>query len=268
MTLTLYHADTAVCAAKVRVTLAEKGLAYESCLINLHEGDQFKPEYLKLNPNAVVPTLIHDGAVLIESGVINEYLDEAFPANTLRPHDLVARARMRQWTKREDTIHDAINTMTAVIIFRHDLMQKPPEERAKRYEAMPNLAKRAKWVRMMEEGIESGLVRDALQHFAKLYVDMEKVLADGPWLTGEQFTLADIGFISFFYRLEMLQCAGLWRDHFPRVTDWFERCKARPSFKTAILDLVPPPAYPKYEQIARPLWPKVDSVWRDVLTLF
>ena len=263
--LTLYHGDTAVCAAKVRVTLAEKELEYDSRPINLHAGEQFDPEYLKLNPNAVVPTLIHDGDILIESGVINEYLDEAFPDPPLRPESLVQRARMRQWTKREDTIHDAINTMTAVIIFRHDLMQKPPEERAKRYDKMPNFFKRAKWVRMMDEGIESGLVHEALQHFAKLFKDMEAALAKGSWFTGDQFTLADVGFISFFYRLEMLQCAGLWRNHFPRVTDWFERCKARPSFKTAILDLVPGPAHEKYETIASPLWPKVDAAWRNVL---
>ncbi len=263
--LTLYHADTAVCAAKVRVTLAEKQLAFDSKLINLHAGEQFHADYLKLNANAVVPTLIHDGQVLIESGVINEYLDEAFPEKPLRPADAMGRARMRLWTKREDTIHDAINTMTAVIVFRHELMQKPPEERAKRYEKIPNLAKRAKWARMMEEGIDSGLVREALQHFAKLYRDMDKALEHGPWLTGDQFTLADSGLISFFYRLEMLQCAGLWRDHFPRVADWFERCKARPSFRTAILDMVPVGAHEKYAQIANPLWPKVDAVWRDVL---
>ena len=265
--LTLYHADTAVCAAKVRVTLAEKGLDFDGKLLNLHAGDQFRAEYMNLNPNAVVPTLIHDGAVLIESGVINEYLDEVFAEQPLRPADALGRARTRLWTKREDTVHDAINTMTAVIIFRHDLMQKPPEERAKRYEKIPNLAKRGKWARMMEEGVDSGLVREALQVFAKQFRDMEKALASGPWLIGETFTLADSGLVSFFYRLEMLQCAGLWRDHFPRVAEWFERCKARPSFKAAILDLIPAGAHDKYKTIAAPLWPKVDALWRDVLKI-
>lgn len=263
--LTLYHADTAVCAAKVRITLAEKELVFEGHLVNLHAGDQFRPAYLQLNPNAVVPTLVHDGEVLIESGVINEYLDEAFPGKPLRPASALGRARMRLWTKREDSVHDAINTMTAVIVFRHELMQKPPEERAKRYEKIPNLAKRAKWARMMEEGIDSGLVRDALQVFAKLFRDMERALESGPWLTGSQFTLADAGLISFFYRLEMLQCAGLWRDQFPRLTDWFERCKARPSFTTAIFDFVPADAHGKFAQIATPLWPRVNALWRDVL---
>jgi glutathione S-transferase len=76
--LTLYHADTAVCAAKVRLVLAEKNIAFDGKLIELGRGDQFAPDYMKLNPNAVVPTLVHDGNVLIESTVINEYLDESF----------------------------------------------------------------------------------------------------------------------------------------------------------------------------------------------
>ncbi len=263
--LTLYHGATAVCAAKVRVTLAEKGVGYESRPINLHTGEQFDPEYMKLNPNAVVPTIVHDGRVLIESTVINEYLDDVFPAPALRPADPYGRARVRLWTKREDAIHDAINTMTASILFRAELMQKPPEERRKRYEKIPDLAKRAKWAEIMDKGVESRFVDEALARFAKLFRDMEKALADGPWLTGDDFTLADIGLISFFYRLEMLECAGTWREHFPRVTDWFERCKARPSFKTAILDHVPPPAFESYRAHSAPVRPAVEARFREAL---
>ena len=251
--LTLYHGATAVCAAKVRVTLAEKGAAYEGKPMNLHTGDQFDPEYMKLNPNAVVPTLIHDGMILVESTVINEYIDDIIPDPALR------------WTKREDSIHDAINTMTASILFRAELMQKPPEERKKRYEKMPDPAKRAKWAEIMDHGVDSPLVDEALDRFAKLFRDMEKALAQGPWLTGDDFTLADIGQISFFYRLEMLECSGLWREHFPRVSDWFERCKARPSFKTAILDHIPPPAFESYRTHSTPQREKVEARFRQTL---
>ncbi len=263
--LTLYHGATAVCAAKVRVTLAEKGADYESKPMNLHTGDQFDPAYMKLNPNAVVPTLIHDGKVLIESTLINEYIDDVIPGPALRPDDAYGRARMRLWTKREDTIHDAINTMTASILFRAELMLKPPEERKKRYEKIPDPAKRAKWAQIMEHGVDSPLVDEALARFAKLFRDMEKALADGPWLTGEAFTLADIGQISFFYRLEMLECAGLWREHFPRVTVWFERCKARPSFKTAILDHIPPPAFASYQTHSTPQRERVEARFQQTL---
>lgn len=259
--LTLYHAATAVCAAKVRVVLAEKKLPYEGQMINLHLGDQFHPDYLRLNPNAVVPTLVHDGHVLIESTVISEYLDEAFPERPLRPDGALGHARVRLWTKKEDSIHDAINTMTATMIFRHDLLQKTPAEQEARYAKMPDPARREKWRRMIAEGLQSSIVADALTRFARHFADMEKALAQGPWLVGDQFTLADTGLHSFFYRLEMLECAGLWREHFPRVTDWYERSKARPSFSEAIVDHIPASDHEKYRAISHPLWPQVRAAF-------
>ena len=183
--LTLYHGASAVCAAKVRVTLAEKGADYDSRPVNLQSGEQFDPEYMKLNPNAVVPTIVHKGNVLIESTVINEYIDDVIPGPALRPADPYGRARVRLWTKREDTIHDAINTMTSAILFRHNLLKKSPSERARRYAAMPDPAKREKWKTIIDKGLESSYVRDALYRFASLFRDMEAALANGPFLLGD-----------------------------------------------------------------------------------
>jgi glutathione S-transferase len=247
--ITLYHADTAVCAAKVRLALAEKGLAYEGRMLSLARGDQFDPAYVKLNPNAVVPTLIHDGNIISESTVINEYIEDVFPDPALRPADAPGRARMRLWTKREDTIHDAVNTMTATLIFRAVLMEKPPEERAARYEKMPDPARRQKWRTMIEQGLEAPYAAEALTRFARLFRDMEATLGHGPWLLGDTFTLADLGFISFLYRMEMLS-ADVWRARFPRVSDWFERCKARPSFAPAITDPIGPAARAIYSRVS------------------
>ena len=74
-------------------------------------GDQFDPAYLKLNPNGVVPTLLHDGTAITESSVILYYLDEVFPSPTLMPTDPVARAKVRQFNKlideyRAQLVHD------------------------------------------------------------------------------------------------------------------------------------------------------------------
>ena len=77
----LYHNDMSVCAQKVRFALAEKQLSWESHHLNLRAGDQQQPEYLKLNANALVPTLVDNGTVIIESTVINEYLDDTYPAS-------------------------------------------------------------------------------------------------------------------------------------------------------------------------------------------
>src|SRR5713226_1974291 len=112
----LYHNDRAVCAQKVRFALAEKKLQWENHHLNLRAGDQQKAEYLKLNPNAVVPTLVDNGTVIIESTVICEYLDDAYPEPTLRPTDAVARARMRLWTKQLDEgVHAATSVISSAI---------------------------------------------------------------------------------------------------------------------------------------------------------
>src|SRR5215475_3017091 len=96
--LELYHSINSVCAQKVRIALAEKGLEYTDHLMLLG-GDQFDPAYMKLNPNAVVPTLVHDGVPVIESSTILYYIDEVFPTPPLMPRDPHARARVRLYNK-------------------------------------------------------------------------------------------------------------------------------------------------------------------------
>ena len=77
--LKLYQGRLAVCAIKVRLTIAKKGVDFEPVNLNLRAGDQHKPDYLKLNPNGVVPTLVDDDFVLMKSSVIMQYLDEVHP---------------------------------------------------------------------------------------------------------------------------------------------------------------------------------------------
>jgi glutathione S-transferase len=116
----LYHNDMSVCAQKVRFALAEKELSWQGHHLSLRIGDQQKPEYLKLNPNAVVPTLVDNGTVIIESTVINEYLDDAYPEQRLRPADVAERARMRLWTKQlDESVHAATSVVSSAIAFRY-----------------------------------------------------------------------------------------------------------------------------------------------------
>ena len=84
MTIELYHTSHSTCSQKVRLTLAEKGLPernkdWVEHDVDLNKFEQLTPEYLKLNPNGVVPTLVHDGRALIESSALLEYLDEIIP---------------------------------------------------------------------------------------------------------------------------------------------------------------------------------------------
>src|ERR1700681_1656616 len=93
---TLYNAPQSTCSQRVRFVLNAKSLPFSEVKLNLLAGDQVKPDYLKLNPNGVVPTLDHDGKIVIDSCVIMEYLDEVFPqGEDFTPHDPVVRAWMR-----------------------------------------------------------------------------------------------------------------------------------------------------------------------------
>ena len=95
MAFKLYNAPQSTCSQRVRFVFNGKNIPFDEVKLNLLEGDQLKPDYLKLNPNGVVPTLDHDGAIVIDSTVITEYLDEVAPEVSFTPESPLARARMR-----------------------------------------------------------------------------------------------------------------------------------------------------------------------------
>src|SRR5436305_730888 len=96
MVFTLYNAPQSTCSQRVRFVLNAKGLPFNEQKLDLLAGDQLKPEYLALNPNGVVPTLDHDGSIVIDSSVIIEYLDEVVPEQAnFTPRAPVKRAAMR-----------------------------------------------------------------------------------------------------------------------------------------------------------------------------
>src|ERR1700690_609146 len=94
MPFKLYNAPQSTCSQRVRFVFNAKKLPFDEVKLNLLEGDQLKPDYLKLNPNGVVPTLDHDGAIVVDSTVIPEYLDEVSPAVSFTPEAPIARAHM------------------------------------------------------------------------------------------------------------------------------------------------------------------------------
>ena len=116
--LVLYHNDMSLCAQKVRLCLAEKGVEWESRHLVLRAGEHQQPWYRKLNRRAVVPTLVDGDKVVPESNVILEYLDEAYPDPRLLPQDPYDRARVRLWTKQlDEDIHDASAAVVSASLF-------------------------------------------------------------------------------------------------------------------------------------------------------
>jgi glutathione S-transferase len=190
--LYLYHSTTSVCAIKVRLTLDEKGLAHDGKLLDLRDGEQHEPEYVKLNPNHVVPTLIHDGKVIIESTLIIEYLDEVFADPPLMPSNPYARAIARLWMKKiDDYLHAACSTLTFAIIFPPVFAKITQSERDAYFAAMPNPAYRERQRLSVEQGLDAPHVPTAARGYDKYIGEMETALGTSPYLAGQAYSLAD-----------------------------------------------------------------------------
>ena len=164
MALALYHNDMSSCAQKVRLLLAEKGLEWESRHLDLRAGEHQKDWYIKLNPRAVVPTLIDGDIVVPESNVINEYLDERFPDPPMKPVDPFGRARMRLWTKQLDEgVHDA---GIAILSFgsRSGTSTSAAARPGKQMlESIPDPAKRERRRDVIEKGLDSPHFKIAIE---------------------------------------------------------------------------------------------------------
>lgn len=253
--LVLYHNDMSVCAAKVRLALAEKGLEYTGHHINLRSGDQKKPEYVRLNPKGVVPTLIHDGFVVCESVIINEYIDEAFPDNPLRPDSPQGHARVRHWTKQiDDSIFAATGTMSVSIAFHHQYTPELIEEQV-RFKG-PSYRQQ---VEMWRKGPDNPAFPAAIKRMDKMLTDMDAALAAGPWLLGSTYTLADVAYAPYLTRLDHLKFLGMLEGR-PRVAGWYERMRNRKAYQDALAAWFNPKYLPLMEEKGSEAWPKVKQI--------
>ena len=258
--LELYHNDMSTCAKKVRLTLAEKGLEWTGHHLSLRQGDQHKPDYLKLHPGGVVPTLIHDGVVIRESTIINEYLDDAFPEVPLRPKSPVDRWHMRLLTKQLDEgVHAATGVISSCTAYRFQFTHYTAEELQAHIDRIPDPARRDARRQIIEKGLDAPVFAPAIKRFDALFSDLEDALADGPWLAGEDYSLADIAYTPYLTRFDHLQYLGML-DHRPRLMDWYDRVRARPSYDVALTKWFNDKYLPLMKEKGAEAWPRVMKI--------
>ena len=234
--ITLYHNNMSTCAQKVRYVLAEKGLDWESVELNLRKGDQHTDDYLKLNPAGVVPTLVDGDAVIVESGVICEYLEDEFPDPRLRPETAAGIAAMRLWIKYVDEIiHAQAGVVSTAIAFRFQHLANGEDAAKARIEAVPDERKRARMRSLVFEGVESPLFGGGVRTFAEMLRRMEAALEETAFLAAQDRTIADAVCLPYVVRLDHLRMAQLW-DGLPLVAGWYERMRETPSFAAAFAD--------------------------------
>ncbi len=231
MAFTLYNAPQSTCSQRVRFVFNAKGLAFDEVKLNLLEGDQLKPEYLKLNPNGVVPTLDHDGAIVIDSTVITEYLDEIEPETPFTPEDPVARARMRALMHFIDEMPAAaVRVPTFNLAFLPRFQAMSEEAFVAMAESKP--LRREFMLNMGRKGFPDSEMKAALDRLRRTYERMDAAIAKsgGPWLLGKDITLADVMVMPALVRMADLGRDTDWAD-LPRVRRWFDEIRAHPAFK-------------------------------------
>lgn len=231
--LELYYLEEtdSICSNRAVITLAEKGItdwvAHKMVLVN---RDQFKPEYLKLNPQGVVPTLVHDGIPIRESSLICDYIDDLRPEPALKPCDPVERFRMKEWVKLFDERgFEATAVVNFVTKFRLTIPLETMEERWKK---VPNIDRLYRQQSVIREGVESPYVMRAIGALESIFRLMEHALADGrPFIMGDQFTLAETNFAPFVKVLEMVRFLDFWLEPYPLTRAWWDRMASRPSLQ-------------------------------------
>ncbi|MBI3704626.1 MAG: glutathione S-transferase family protein [Rhizobiales bacterium] len=230
MAFTLYNAPQSTCSQRVRFVLNAKGLAFNEIKLNLLEGDQLKPDYLKLNPNGVVPTLDHDGSIVIDSTVIAEYLDEVTPDLSFTPEDPVARARMRALMHFIDEMPAAsVRVPTFNLAFLPSFQKMSREAFVAMAESKP--LRREFMLTMGQTGFPKAEMDAALARLRRSYerMDAEIERSGGPWLQGKAMTLADVAVMPALVRMHDLGLPD-WQD-LPRIVTWFDNIRAHPAFK-------------------------------------
>jgi glutathione S-transferase len=247
----ILHYSGSSCSQKLRIFLNLKGIPWESHVVDLHANENFQPWFLGINPRGLVPVLVHDGAVHIESNDIVSHLEKTFPEPRLIPagHENEVSALLRH----EDDLHLDLRTLSFRFVFAPPGPPKPAE-------ALKNYASNGSgtvqgtkdpqkmvqiefWERAAKEGFTDERARASAQKFRAEFDALDKRLAAQPYLMGDALSVLDIAWFIYANRLA-LGGYPLARLH-PHVNAWVEKLRERAEFAKEIA--MPPEAVARLE---------------------
>jgi glutathione S-transferase len=228
------------CSQKLRVFLNLKGIEWQSHPVDLPHYENMQPWFLGINPRGLVPVLVHDGAVHIESNDIIQYLEQKFPAPRLIPagHEKEVASLLHH----EDDLHLDLRTLSFRFVFAPP---GPPKPAAALESYIANGAGTVQgavdrekqvqiefWQRAAKEGFTDERVRTSALRFRAEFDALEKRLAKQPYLMGDELSVLDIAWLIYAHRLS-LGGYPFARLH-SHVHAWVERLRAMPEFAKEI----------------------------------
>jgi len=231
----LYHAEPVANSVKVLICCFEKGVDFASHYVNLLAFEQHDPAYTAINPDGIVPTLVHDGAVITESSVINEYLDDVFPDPPLKPADPVERARMRIWTKYIDDYFGPHGSRIGWHFLLHPLARKLGEDAmAERIAKIPMADRREKWATIAKQSFTPEQLDESRGYLAEGVRRLEALLRRSEWTAGASYSLSDIATYCVAPALPRLMPERVNAQATPRILEWLAAMNARPAVQKAL----------------------------------
>ena len=228
------------CSQKLRVYLNLKNIPWVSHPVDLPNNENMQPWFLGINPRGLVPVLVHDGAVHIESNDIIQYLERKFPSPRLIPagHENEVAALLRH----EDDLHLDLRTLSFRFVFAPPGPPKPAaalESYSKNgtgtVQGAKDREKRVQiefWQRAAKEGFTDERARASALRFRAEFDKLDRTLTQQPYLMGAELSVLDIAWLIYEHRLSL---AGypFARLH-PRVHAWAEKLRTMPEFAKEI----------------------------------
>lgn len=254
----LFHFDGAPCAQRVRFALGEKGLArgreekftsatpsaiaqdngrWVSRIVSLVKKDHMTQAYAEIHPNMVVPALVHNGELYLESMDIIEYLDQAFGGAPLIPTEPALRAATMQRVEQAKELHRSIRFVSFHWGLGRLAMLKPAER-----EQLAGLAQQGddgENLVSFYEGYSNRTIPESvyLEHLTKLYdafAQLDTELSDGrQFLMSDDVSIADAFWSMKILRL--LECGYPVQAQHPQLYAWYLRVYQRPSFQNEVM---------------------------------
>jgi len=230
------HFAGSSCSQKLRIFLNLKDILWVSHPVDLPGHENMQPWFLGINPRGLVPVLVDDGAVHIESNDIIQYLERKFTAPKLIPagHENELATLLRH----EDDLHLDLRTLSFRFVFAPP---GPPKPAAALDSYIKNGAGTVRgvkdpekdvqvefWQRAAREGFTDERARASAQKFRAEFDALDRTLATQPYLMGAELSVLDIAWFIYEHRLS-LGGYPFARLH-PHVHAWAEKLRAKPEF--------------------------------------
>jgi len=250
----LYNYPLSPCGEKVRFALLEKRLVFDETEIDLTVKQNLQPDFLAINPAGLVPVLRNGKDIVVESTVILEYLEDAFPEVPLRPASPADRAEMRIWTRQVDAIlHPAWPSLAWPVLIRPRWLTKSPAEIEALIGAMPDAEKRARQRSMLAHGTDAPEYLASLDVLSHTLDRMESRLEKADWLAGKALSLADLAVLPYVFVADLFGLGKRMFGNRPACAGWYRRIGALPAFGGDLHNLYPSDRLAEVAAVARGL---------------